>query len=678
MLRAHMPRVLGSLIAVGMLLAMGACSSERKQPPIVLISIDTLRSDHLPAYGYRAIATPNIDRLARDGVVFEHAYANVPLTLPSHATMMTGRLPNEHGVRDNAGSTLDPATPTIASLLREAGYATGGAVSAYVLRRETNIHTGFETWDDSIEFAEGAPTGALQRGGEHAVAFIASWLRARKEQPSFAFVHLFEPHTPYAPTYDADIVSADRLVGELLRALDESRLYDDAVIVLVSDHGEGLGDHGEDEHGILLYREALQVPLIVKLPASKRRGERVTTAAQLADLLPTVAELTGVRVPEGLQGSSLLSLPAKRPLYAETLYPRIHLGWSELRSIVDFPNHLIHGPRPELYDLRTDPRELRDLRNERRRDSSRLTQQLSAFPNPAPITAAISAEERKKLAALGYVDAGVASVQTFALNPRDHLGDLSELKAVTELVARREHAAAAQRIEGLLHRNPQWSDLRDMLGSAYEELGDLERAEATYREAIRRAPGLAGEFALSLAGVLARQGNFTDAVAHAEIARKSNPAGAHDLLARIALARGDVVEAMREVEAMRAFRSHASQADLLLAEIYAQQGRREDALTLLTAIRTRATAARAQLPRRYWFLTGDVLAGLGRTADARVALERAIATEPGDADAYIALAFVEASAGDKPKAERVLQRLVAANPSARDEADQVRKTLRTR
>lgn len=673
-----MRRLFRSLSAILTVLVVAGCAQERAHPPIVLISIDTLRSDHLPAYGYHAIATPNIDRLASDGIVFEHAYANAPLTLPSHATMMTGRLPNEHRVRDNAGAVLDPSTPTIASLLRNAGYATGGAVSAYVLRRETNINAGFDTWDDAIDFAEGAPTGALQRSGEATTASITNWIRSQNDKPFFAFVHLFEPHTPYEPTYDADIVAADKHVGAILRSLEESKVYDDALIILVSDHGEGLGDHGEDEHGVLLYREALQVPLIVKLPESKRRGERVATPAQLADLLPTIAERTGVPAPAHLSGSSLLALPANRALYAETLYPRIHLGWSELRSIVEFPHHLIHGPRPELYDLRADPKEVTNVRNAMRRESARLTERLSAFPNPAPVASTISAEERKKLAALGYVDAGVASVQTFAINPRDHIGDLAELKSVTELMTRREHAAAASRIESLLQRNPQWSDLRDLLGAAYEELGDLERAEETYREAIRRAPELTSEFALSLAGVLARQGRFADALAHAEVAERSNPAGAHDLLARIALARGDVAQAIREVEAMRAFRSHASQADLLLAEIYAKQGRRDDALTLLTTLRDRAATSRTPLPRRYWFLTGDVLAGLGRTADARVALERAIATEPYDADAYVALAFVEASAGDKPKAELVLQRLVAANPRAREEADQVRKTLRTR
>ena len=660
------------------LLVLLACACHRDEtatrPPVILISIDTLRSDHLPAYGYRAIATPNLDRLARDGVVFERAFSNVPLTLPSHATIMTGLLPPEHGVRDNAGSHLDASTQTIASMLRAQGYATGGAVSAYVLRRDSNISSGFDFYDDAIDFVEGAPTGNLQRGGEVAASIMKRWIESHRSQPFFAFVHLFEPHTPYEPSYDAEIVKSDRIVGELLEALRSQKLYDEALIILLSDHGEGLGDHGEQEHGVLLYREALQVPLILKLPHGDRAGERVTESAQLADVLPTIASVVGVAAPPHVRGQSLLAKADPRAIYSETLYPRIHLGWSDLRSIIRFPLHLISGPKPELYDLASDPREATNVRDAHRRESVELTRALAMFPQGTVDAPRIDAEERRKLAALGYVDAG-ASVGTSPVNPRDHLTDLAELKDVTDLMARRDYANAATHIEALLQRNPGWSDLRSDLGFAYEELGDLERAERTYRDGIRLTPELAGDFALSLASILAREGKLDDAIAHAKLAMTSNAPGAHELLARIALTRRDFDGATREAEAMRASPAHRMTADLLTAQILAAQNKRGEAVAILQRMRDHAAAGRVPLPPRYWFVTGDLLASMGRTADARAAFERAITADPKDRDAYVSLAFLEAATGDRNAANAALHRMTAAIPESRKEAELVRREL---
>ncbi|HEX8152521.1 MAG TPA: sulfatase, partial [Thermoanaerobaculia bacterium] len=444
-----------------LLILLLGCSREPGQPPpVVVISIDTLRSDHLRAYGYGGTSTPAIDRLAADGIVFERAWSHVPLTLPSHTSLMTGLLPPEHGVRDNAGATLDPRTPTIASLLRARGYKTGGAVSAYVLRATTNINAGFDHFDDRVAFVEGAPTGNLQRAGRDTVRAIVPWLDANARQPFFLFVHLFEPHAPYeGGSYDAEITRVDEAVSELLDAIRIQKRYDDTLIVLTSDHGEGLRDHGEQEHGVLLYREALQVPLIVKLPRSQRRGTRVRESAQLIDILPTIAALTGATPPPHLPGKSLLEPLGARASYAETLYPRIHLGWSDLRSIVRWPMHLIDGPKPELYRVESDPREERNVLDADRRAFTQLRGDLAAIPQRGVTAPRISDEEARKLAALGYVSAGRPAASS-NLNPREHLADLDALKTTTELLARGDYQNAATRLEELLARNPGWSDLR--------------------------------------------------------------------------------------------------------------------------------------------------------------------------------------------------------------------------
>lgn len=650
------PLTQGTVLALLLFLVL-ACR-ERTRPPVILISIDTLRSDHLPAYGYRNVQTAAIDSLAADGIVFENAWAHVPLTLPSHASVMTGLLPPEHGVRDNAGYRLDTSTPTIASLLRANGYATGAAVSAYVLRGSTGMSAGFDAYDDRIPFIEGAPAGNLQRGGRDTIAAARQWLDATAGKPFFLFVHLFEPHAPYEPTYDADVARSDEAVGALLDALREKEIYDDALIVLLSDHGEGLRDHGEQEHGVLLYREALQVPLIVKLPRGERKGTRVPALAQLIDVLPTVAEITRITPPANLRGQSLRSDLGERTSYAETLYPRIHLGWSDLRSAVRWPFHLIDGPKPELYRTATDRAERNDVLQGERRALVRLRTDLAAIPQPATTAPRVDAEEAKKLAALGYVSAGAS--RPSSLNPRDHLRDLDELKTVTELMAGKKYDDAIARIEALLARNPGWSDLRDELGVAYEASGDLAGAERVYRAAIATTPELAHDFALSLAAVLLAQGRHDEAEQHARVALHSNPPAAHHRLGEIALARGDVDRAEAEAREARKAPAVELHADFLLARVLIARRDLAGAIALLQKMRER----RLPLPPRYYFVAGDALARAGRLPEARDAFERQIAIEPRDRDAWVALAMVHRIGGDTAAAQATLQRMVEANPDA--------------
>ena len=360
---------------------------------MILISVDTLRADHLPAYGYRQVETPNIDGLRRDSVLFERVYSHCPMTLPSHVSMFTGSLPTEHGVRNNIGYRFEGARfRTLAEELRERGYAAGAAVSSYVLRSDTGIDDGFEFYEDSIAVATAGATSEHQRSGRETLKHALGWILGHREQPFFFFLHLYEPHAPYEPpepfksrypaAYDGEIAAADAIVGELVRSLKASGLYDPAIIIFTSDHGEGLWDHGEDQHGILLYREALWVPLLVKLPGS-HQADSISRPTPLAHLFGTVLRLVGIDLP---------SRPASwfddggeaRPIYSETLYPRIHLGWSELRSLIDGRYHYIEGPSPELYDLERDPGEARNLITIERRDGVTAAPGDAGLPAPWP------------------------------------------------------------------------------------------------------------------------------------------------------------------------------------------------------------------------------------------------------------------------------------------------------
>ncbi|HWW61172.1 MAG TPA: sulfatase, partial [Thermoanaerobaculia bacterium] len=327
-------RRLAAVAALSILACGRGVPAPSNKIPVILISIDTLRSDHLPAYGYTKIATPHLDGFRADAILFEHAYSHVPLTLPSHTTMFTGALPADNGVRDNIGFRLGTTIPTLPELLKRNGYATGAAVSAFVLRKDAGLARGFDFYDDRIDPANsGVNVGRVQRKGSETAAIARTWIAGHERAPFFFFLHLYEPHTPYDPPepyrsryashYDGEIAHADEIVGTFLDALRKDGVYDDALIIILSDHGEGLGEHREQEHGVFLYREALQVPLLLKLPKSAMHGKSIATPVQLSDVFATITSITNTK-----KGLSLVDIAAgakpDRRIYAETLFPRFH------------------------------------------------------------------------------------------------------------------------------------------------------------------------------------------------------------------------------------------------------------------------------------------------------------------------------------------------------------------
>jgi choline-sulfatase len=649
------------LAAALLILALAACAKRESRPPVIVISIDTLRSDHVGAYGGRT-ATPNIDALARESLLCRSAWSHCPLTLPSHLSIFTGLLPPEHGVRDNVGYRFDAkGHPTLATVLKGNGYRTGAAVSAYVLRAGTGAEAGFDDYDDAIGIVDGAPVGALQRAGEVTERIAEGWIGAHEQEPFFYFLHLYEPHTPYTPTYDADVAQADALVGRFLGYLKARKLYERAVIVLLSDHGEGLGDHGEDEHGVFLYREALQVPLMIKLPGQAPRV--LEQPVQLADVLPTVLDAVGIAPPAAIRGRSFLEQQsAPEAIYAESLYPRLHLGWSELRSVVRQQRQLIEAPRGELFDLHADPAERRNLATEDRRSYNELKAVLAGYGAHFTAPEAIDPEEAKKLAALGYVSAGAGEEGPLP-DPKDRIADLARLKAIAALRQQGDPRAAIAAMEPLLAQNPRWSDLRDQLGAAYEAVGEAARAVTVYEGGITATPKLAGPFALSAATALLDLRRFPEAEAHARFAATAGAPGAHLLLGELALARGDLAAADEEAVVAGKTRSQSVHALFLKARV---AGARHDyAQTVELAMRAREEQTRtgASLPRRFHYVLADGLAHLNRLPEAKREFEAEIVAEPHDVQAYADLALVQMIGGDRAGAGATLDRLIAADPA---------------
>lgn len=666
---------------------MGSCAQEQRSDdrsgavfpnaPVILISIDTLRSDHLPAYGYKGVVTPNLDRFRADAVLVEQAFSHCPLTFPSHVTMLTGLLPGRNGVRDNIGFRLDAAAqPTLPGVLKSNGYRTGAAVSSYVLRGRTGLGAAFDFYDDAVEVKPGSALGSLQRSGSETVAITRRWIEQNRDQPFFFMMHLFEPHAPYAPpapfngryplAYDGEIAATDQLVGELLDALRASGIYEKAIVIVVSDHGEGLMDHGEQEHGIFLYREAIQVPLLIKLPGNRQGGTSIPGPVGLIDLFPTIVKLVGVTVPSGLDGTSVLEAPSKpRSIFSETIYPRVHLGWSELRSLVGDGHHFIDAPRAELYDLKADPRETTNVLSDRRRVAASMRETMRPFNVPIAAPTNIDPEEAEKLSALGYLSGTSSAAAGPLLDPKDHIGEIALMKEGAQLTTARRFPEAIAKLKSVLASNPRLTDAWSLLAKCYEEADDNENAVMAYRKVIEISPTSSGDTALSLGSVLLKMNRLEEAQSHAELGMRTNPASARILLGRVALARKDMDKAAELARVAREDELYRIPASVLLAQALIGQNKSAEALAIIektsNEIDTRGYEPVAMLD----FARGDALARMNRLDEAVVAFQREIRHFPRGRQAYANLTVIYLIEGKMNEARRVMESLVAASPGAK-------------
>ena len=345
---------------------------------VLLISIDTLRADHLGAYGFPRPTTPHIDAVAREGVLFTDVRTPVPMTLPAHVSMLTGTLPPTHGLRDNLLSRLPEGSSTLAGMLKARGFATGAVVSSFVLDRRFGTSQGFDTYDDRFQAVH--KIGDLsERKGDEAARLAGEWLGAHKDGPFFLLAHFYDPHDPYDPPepfasrwkdhpYEGEVAFADHCVGLLLEKLRQLGLLDSTLIVITSDHGEMLGEHGELNHGFFVYEGALRVPLIVRVPGAQGAPRQIHLPVSLIDIVPTVLSLVGAEVPKDVQGVDLSPWLAGRgaggggrPLYAETVTPTRYYGANSLLAVIADGWKYIETSRPELYDLRRDPAEAVNL-----------------------------------------------------------------------------------------------------------------------------------------------------------------------------------------------------------------------------------------------------------------------------------------------------------------------------
>jgi arylsulfatase A-like enzyme/cytochrome c-type biogenesis protein CcmH/NrfG len=546
--------ITGILVAACVTIVIVAFLSRRAEPlNVLLISLDTLRPDHLGCYGYEDIETPNIDGLAEEGVLFEDAITSVPLTLPSHASAMTGLYPITHGIRDNGTFILHDQFTSLAEMLSAEGYETGAFVGTFVLDSRYGLDQGFETYDDLMEQDPLASAFSHpERTGDKVTASASGWLRD-VEEPFFGFVHYYDPHTRYEPPppydtlyagrpYDGEIAFTDGEVGRVLDLIKERGLLERTIVVLMSDHGEGLNEHNEIAHGILTYETCMKVALIARVPETHRlAGEieaprRVDQVVELIDVMPTVLDLLGMDLDFEIDGRSLVplmtgaSLPP-RVCYFESLYPYFSYRWSPLRGVRFNKWKYILAPEPELYNLKDDPHELKNVHESEPERAEQLKEHLLAYAGREGAAPAadvkLSPEEIRKLKALGYVSAWRPDVPTDiepkGADPKYMIVPLQEIMA-SGMTAfdKKDFDTARGLFSEMADIDPGNTEAHVFLGRTLMELGELELAEAEFMRVLEIDSTHSQAF-FRLGNISRRQGDLDRALFFYQIAARILP-----------------------------------------------------------------------------------------------------------------------------------------------------------
>ena len=622
----------------------------KPQPPnVILITLDTTRADRMGSLGSQRGLTPNLDALARQSAVFTRAYSQVPLTTASHATILTGTYPQFHQVND-FGVPLADDLPYAPYIFRGNGYHTAAFIGSLVLDPEARSAPGFERGFDTYDAGfHRRRTGedryqAIERRGGEVVAHALAWLNAHQKGPFFIWVHLYDPHDPYDPPepyksryasapYDGEIAYADSAVGKLLTQLRAWGLYDDALIAVMADHGEALGDHGETTHGIFLYDETIHVPLLFKLPQERSAGKRVDSRAGLVDVLPTILEVTGIVIPHEVQGESLLGMletatgkvpePASdRPAYAESDYPHRTFGWSSLRSLRAGKYLFIEAPHKELYDQIADPKAEHNLSANSAAVTNTLASQLDAYRqkmSTAKEAPKVSADPglQERLNALGYVASDTSSsampgIKETGADPKDKVEVVNLLHRAEMFKEEMRFQDAVPLFEHVIKLEPNLPIAYLQLGTALISLQNYEKAVPILRKAVEMRPDLTVP-RYQLGSALFETGDFAGAAVELEtaIARSPNWPEAHFSLAT-AYARMDrLPEAIREYTKVIELRPKHYGAHLLLGRALALTGNPAAAVSNLTV----AAELQPKSPEPHAFLA-DAYVQLGQQADA--------------------------------------------------------------
>ena len=516
--RARNAGVAWLLVALAGLAGLAGCSPASHAPNVLLITVDTLRADRLGAYGFTLAKTPNVDRLADEGTLFTDAIAAAPITMPSHASIMTGLLPPAHGVRDNGAFALSDDAVTLAERLKAAGYETRAFVSALVLNRRYNLIQGFDSYDDDL-WAEDDPKLFLirSRHADRTMDRVLEWFGKWREQPQrkpfFAWVHLFDVHQPYhppswaratAPTlYDASIAYVDAELGRLFQTLRETSLLDDTIVVFTADHGESLGEHGEKTHAIFVYDATVRVPLIIRYPGHFRAGLRYDGPVRHVDIVPTL--LAALRLPgaEQTQGVDLLPMTLGKaprqelPQYSESLLSELGFGMAPLYAVRENGYKWIRAPKPELYDLKRDPLELNNLYPQAKEISAKLDAELQKLLDDSRSRAIASRdnpmnkETLETLQSLGYLQGPQERKDMGGIDPKDGILLYNRVEEARHFAQDEKWAEAETALRAILADHPRHTSARNILALSLMRQGRMAEAKAQYMQTLNEDPNKA-------------------------------------------------------------------------------------------------------------------------------------------------------------------------------------------
>ena len=659
-----------------------AQQSTKQRPNIILISVDTLRADRLSAE-----ATPNIDKLTHGGTSFTQETSMVPLTLPSHVSMLTSTYPFVSGVEDN-GDRLAPGAVTLATTLRSGGYQTAAFLGSFVLDRRFGLDQGFETYDSPAgALNSGSDPGDIKRKGQAVAHAGEAWLGTHSDRPFFLFLHLYDLHTPYnlsseeeakyGKGYDGELRYIDHVIGDFWDYLAAHDLVNQSLIVFTSDHGEGLGDHGESTHGFFIYQSTLHVPLIIHWPVGKApMAERVDTPASLLDLSPTILDAVRLPVPQAMQGTSMLSAGGRRrDVFSESLYPQRHFGSSALTALRSGHYKYIEAPRPEFYDLAKDPGESTNLYPSKISVASayreRLTQLRTVHKARTQAGSnALSPEAIERLHALGYLTGTNSPPKAAAsvVDPKDRIADYEEYGQAIYLASAGHVEESNSALKVILARDRDLADVRLTLGLneqrmgkdaealddfravlvaepasaiahldaglSYYNLRQYEKSELELNAALAISPGYT-KAEVVLARTLAQEHKYDQAAAGFNQVLKETPGSydAHDGLGTLAAMRGDWSESENQLKAALSIEPAAAETHNTLGNVYLRQGETDLARGQFEeAVRLKPEYAAAH------YGLGLTLVALKDPVGARSEFEKALSADPNYLPARNALA----------------------------------------
>lgn len=696
------------LVALG-IAALAACvprPTPEAAPPrarhVVLVTIDTLRADRLGCYGSRDVATPNLDRISREGAMASEAMVQVALTRPSHTSLLTGLLPSEHGIRDNVSPTLLPNVPTLAEAMKAASFETGAFVSSIVLSQQSGLNRGFDSYGDRFQgdTDDARFLNTIQKRGDETLGDATAWLEANHSGRVFLWLHLYDPHDPYEPPepyasryagrpYDGEVAWTDELIGRLDATLERLGMRQETLLVVTADHGEGLGEHAESAHGFFVYQSTLRVPLLVRGPGVVAGG-RLGVTVRSIDVAPTVLDLVGVVRPAQARfsGRSLadalrgLPAPAETPTYAESLLPLLHFGWSDLRALREGRWKYIQAPRPELYDLKHDPGEMHNLlaAQPQRAEALRaaLGRILDAERARGPAAAgaeSVPEDLLEKLGALGYLGAGAPGQGSSpGADPKDQIEEFKVANRLIRggLIALREkqYATSVARFRALLAKKIESFEVHYYLGRALVGLKRLREAETHFEGAIRYQPAY-GKAYEALAECRLARGDLTGALA---TLRKGQQAAPKDGSLRIReaavlLKMGKRDEAIGAYEAALPVAPTNALARVRLGELHRDAGNLPRSIELM-----REAVALDAAQASFWNSLGMVLGAHEEMAEAEKAFRQALDRDKENAQYAYNLGLAILRQGRRSDARPFFEKSLQLDPRFAPAREQLRQT----